>query len=111
MPDAVRLRPAKARFDSLVIDCLLRTEAAAVRSLLAGPGTQLAAYVDPDLVTRELLDGQGEVERGSFAWMWLVWRLVTAEIWLRHEAGGGTRSTTFSPLDRMIGKEEHSDDR
>lgn len=111
MPDAVRLRPAKARFDSLVIDCLLRSEAAAVRSLLAGPGVQLGAYVDPARVARELLDGQGEVERGSFAWMWLVWRLVTAEIWLRHEAGGGSESRTFSPLDRTIGKEDHSDDR
>ncbi|MET0558977.1 MAG: asparagine synthase-related protein [Solirubrobacterales bacterium] len=108
VPDQIRLRPAKARFDALVIDCLARSEAAAVRSLLADPGAQLAAYVDTAAAGRELLDGKGALEFGSFAWMWLVWRLVTAEIWLRQEAAGGSGSTTFSPLDRPISKAEHS---
>lgn len=109
VPDAIRLRPGKARFDSLVTDCLLDSEAAAVRSLLADPKAELGAYVDPALVAGELLDGEGAVERGSFQWMWLTWRLVTAELWLRQEAGGGSASTTtFSPLDPPIRNTEDS---
>jgi asparagine synthase (glutamine-hydrolysing) len=108
VPDAVRLRPAKARFDPLVIDCLAGSEAAAVRALLGDPAAELRAYVDPALVARDLLDGCGEVEIGSFPWMWLVWRLVAAEIWLREEATGGAGSTTFSPLDRLLGTTEDS---
>jgi len=106
VPDAVRLRPAKARFDPLVIDCLADSEAAAVRSLLTDPAAELRAYVDPARVGRELLDGQDGIEPGSFPWMWLSWRLVTAEIWLREEAAGRSGSTTFSPLDRLIGTPE-----
>ncbi len=103
VPDSVRLRPAKARFDSLVISCLAETEMPAVRALLTDPAAELRAYVDQEKLRRELLEEGGEIAFGSFHWMWLVWRLLTAELWLRleassgHEAGG---STTFFPLDR-----------
>jgi hypothetical protein len=102
VPDSVRLRPAKARFDSLVISCLTGAEMPAVRALLTDPGAELRAYVDQPKVRRELLEGGGEISFGSFHWMWLVWRLLTAELWLRSEASsarGAGRSTTFFPLD------------
>ena len=88
VPDAVRLRPDKARFESLVVDCLTGTEMTAVRALLTDPGAAIRGYVDQERMTRELLDGGGEHALGSFHWMWLVWRLLTAEIWLRSEISG-----------------------
>ena len=88
VPDAVRLRPAKARFESLVVDCLTGTEMKTVRGLLTSPEAAIREYVDQERMTRELLDGAGEYELGSFRWMWLVWRLLTAEIWLRSEISG-----------------------
>jgi hypothetical protein len=88
VPDAVRLRPGKARFESLVVDCLTGAEMAIVRSLLAGPEAAIREYVDQERMERELLDGRGELEPGSFRWMWLVWRLLTAEVWLRSESSG-----------------------
>lgn len=103
VPDSVRLRPAKARFDSLVISCLSGAEMPAVRALLTDPSAELRAYVDQEKLRRELLEGGGEVAFGSFHWMWLVWRLLTAELWLRSETSFGQAangSTTFFPLDR-----------
>jgi asparagine synthase (glutamine-hydrolysing) len=88
VPDSVRLRPAKARFESLVIDCLTGAEMTTVRALLTDPGAAIREYVDQERMTRELLDGEGEFALGSFPWMWLLWRLLTAEIWLRSETSG-----------------------
>jgi asparagine synthase (glutamine-hydrolysing) len=88
VPDAVRLRPSKARFESLVVDCLTGAEMATVRSLLTGPEAAIREYVDQERMERDLLDGAGELEPGSFPWMWLVWRLLTAEVWLRSESSG-----------------------
>lgn len=88
VPDAVRLRPQKARFESLVVDCLTGVEMTAVCSLLTDPGAAIREYVDQKRMRRELLDGEGAIALGSFPWMWLVWRLLTAEIWLRSERAG-----------------------
>jgi hypothetical protein len=101
VPDAVRLRPGKARFESLVVDCLTGAEATAVHSLLTDPEAAIREYVDQERMRRELLDGGGDLAPGSFHWMWLVWRLLTAEIWLRSEVSSPSRSTTFSRLDRV----------
>jgi len=88
VPDSVRLRPGKARFESLVVDCLTGAEMPTVRRLLTGPEAAIREYVDQERVGRELLDGAGDPEPGSFHWMWLVWRLLTAEVWLRSESAG-----------------------
>jgi asparagine synthase (glutamine-hydrolysing) len=88
VPDSVRLRPHKARFESLVIDCLSGAEMATVRDLLTDPGAAIREYVDQEQMKRGLLDGAGGIELGSFHWMWLVWRLLTAEVWLRSEISG-----------------------
>lgn len=88
VPDAVRLRPVKARFESLVVDCLTGAEMTTVRGLLVDPGAAIREYVDQERMERELLDGAGALAVGSFHWMWLVWRLLTAEVWLRSELAG-----------------------
>jgi asparagine synthase (glutamine-hydrolysing) len=99
VPDAVRLRPGKARFESLVVDCLTGAEMTSVRSLLMGPEAAIREYVDQARIKRDLFDGVGDLELGSFHWMWLVWRLLTAEIWLRSEISG---LQLFPPLTAPI---------
>jgi asparagine synthase (glutamine-hydrolysing) len=89
LPDAVRLRPAKALFDSLLVDSLSGADGDAVRALLSGPTAELGAFVDMAAMRRELLDRGPEGADNSFRWMYRVWRLVTAECWLRSQALSG----------------------
>jgi asparagine synthase (glutamine-hydrolysing) len=86
LPDAVRLRPQKARFDSLITDTLAGADRAAVRRLLSDPKAELGAYVELDTVRRTLLESDGEKLHDPFQWMQQVWRLSTAECWLRAQA-------------------------
>jgi asparagine synthase (glutamine-hydrolysing) len=98
LPDAVRLRPAKAHFESVIADCLAGPDDGAIRALLLDPRARIGEFVDRRRLARELLDG-GAVERGSFRWMWLTWRTVTAELWLRGEDGTGVAMpSTSAPL-------------
>jgi asparagine synthase (glutamine-hydrolysing) len=87
LPDSVRLRPQKARFESLIVDCLRGTDAAAVRRLLTAPDAEIGAYVDRSAMRRSLFDSEERFEADPFRWMWQVWRLVNAEYWLRSLAG------------------------
>jgi len=99
VPDAVRLRPTKARFESLIAAALAGPEMPAVRAILLDPAAQLRAHVDQERLRIDLLDG-GRVEIRSFRWMWLLWRTLTAELWLRTEPGGGT--SPFFNLDQDL---------
>lgn len=86
LPDAVRLRPEKALFDSLLLDCLAGADGLVARELLSDPRAELGAYVElPAMVSQLLAPADGR-ER-SFRWMWQVWRLLTAECWLRLQSG------------------------
>jgi asparagine synthase (glutamine-hydrolysing) len=89
LPDAVRLRPQKALFDSLIIDSLVGPDARAVQTLLSNPAAELAAYVDMNEMRRTLLDSGPEGAPNPFRWMYQVWHLVTAECWLRSQAQAG----------------------
>jgi asparagine synthase (glutamine-hydrolysing) len=92
LPDSVRLRPAKARFESLIVSCLTGPDAAVTRAVLANPRAELGAYLDLDRMRAELLDSEAFLRQAPFRWMWQVWRLLTAELWLRFQSG---------PLDRL----------
>ncbi len=89
LPDAVRLRPHKALFDSVLVDCLAGPDGAVVRRLLTDPGAELGAYVDRRGVERALFDTDRYRREQPFQWMWQVWRLTTAECWLRAQADPG----------------------
>jgi asparagine synthase (glutamine-hydrolysing) len=118
LPDAVRLRPGKARFETLIADCLSGADGAAVRKVLTAPDLELGAYLDPVTMRRALFDSDAQRRDSPFRWMWQVWRLLTAELWLRSQASpiGSAKAfpaassaqiaacapaapTTFSPLD------------
>jgi asparagine synthase (glutamine-hydrolysing) len=96
LPDAVRLRPHKVLFDSLLVDCLAGPDAEAVRALL-GPGAELGAYVELERVQAELLDSDRLRLTQPFRWMWQVWRLCTAECWLRVQADPHARPRAHEP--------------
>ena len=89
LPDTVRLRPQKALFNSVLIDSLAGPDSQAVQTLLSNPGAELAAYLDIEDMRRMLLDGGPERAPNPFRWMHQVWRLVTAECWLRSQATTG----------------------
>jgi asparagine synthase (glutamine-hydrolysing) len=89
VPDAVRLRPQKILFDSLLVDSLAGPDGAAVRQLLADPQAELGAYVDLPAMRRDLLDSDRRRHEQPFRWMWQVWRLCTAECWLRSQCPTG----------------------
>ncbi len=86
LPDSVRLRAAKAWFDSLIVDSLTGADAPVVRALLCDPTAEIGSYVKLDGV-RAMLDAGPDGPSGRFRWMHLVWRLVSAECWLRELAG------------------------
>ena len=92
LPDAVRLRSGKARFDSLLVDSLTGPDSAAVGALLSGPRAELAAYLDLGELRRALLDCGPAGAEDPFRWTYQVWRLVTAECWLRAQADNGSSS-------------------
>ena len=97
LPESVLLRPAKAWFDSLIADCLSDADGAAVKGLLCDRKAELRAYLDQDAMRRALFDAGGETPSGSFAWMHQTWRLLTAECWLRREAGIELRGPAGPP--------------
>lgn len=121
LPDSVRLRPGKAHFEALLADCLSGADAAAVREILTAPDLELGAYLDPVAMRGALFDSDAQRRQSPFRWMWQVWRLLTAELWLRSLASplGGLKAhsapsspriearsvaapTTFFPLDQKM---------
>ncbi len=84
IPDSLRLRPWKANLDAVFHHGLLETDRELLGRLLAGEKAEVNAYVDPELMRRELLEGgpgQGEQARAIY-----LWRLATAECWLRFQS-------------------------
>jgi asparagine synthase (glutamine-hydrolysing) len=86
VPEAIRERPVKALFDSLLVDSLTGPDREACRRLLSDPAARLGEYVEVGKLRRALLEGTpGQARGGEFRWMYQVWRLATAELWLRSQ--------------------------
>jgi asparagine synthase (glutamine-hydrolysing) len=84
VPDKVRLRAGKSLYDALAADALAGPDLAVARTLLAARDAEVRRYTEADSVARLLC-----VPRGAASgWSRPVWRLATAELWLRREAGG-----------------------
>jgi asparagine synthase (glutamine-hydrolysing) len=92
LPHSVRARTEKARFDSLIVGTLLGPDRPALKALLGHPGAEIGAYVDLDRMRRAVLSG-GPPPGQAFAWMQQVWRLATAECWLRAQSGSPSGMT------------------
>jgi asparagine synthase (glutamine-hydrolysing) len=83
LPDSVRLQGSKARFDSLIIDSLVGSDGAAARAVLTNPNAELRGLVDLDAVRRAVLEGDRAESPHPFQSTQYVWRLLTAECWLK----------------------------
>jgi asparagine synthase (glutamine-hydrolysing) len=98
LPDSIRLRPGKAWFQSLIVDCLTGPDGELLRRILADPRAEIGAFVDLAAMRRDLLEDGRRRGEDPFGWMWRVWRLLTAECWLRAEAGGDAELASLAPL-------------
>jgi asparagine synthase (glutamine-hydrolysing) len=96
LPDSVRLRPAKAWFDSLIVDCLTGPDAPAVTMLLGDRNSELGGYVERGALL-ERLDSVPAAGVARFRWMFELWRLLSAECWLRVLAGRADELPELSP--------------
>ena len=81
--DEVRQRRGKSSFDAVFHDSLA-ADLDVARALLLAPDAELRAYVDLDLVDEIELRPGAPPDLGNRQW-WSVrlWRLLTAECWLR----------------------------
>ena len=87
LPDSVRLRPAKAWFDSLIVDCLTGPDHTSMLALLGDRKSELRAYIDLKRLGHTLLEVEPRAARDRFRWMHRAWRLITIEYWLRSQSG------------------------
>jgi asparagine synthase (glutamine-hydrolysing) len=84
VPDRIRTRRDKSYFNELFVDGISSTDRPALERLLGAPDAEVNAYVRPDVVRERLLDAPPS-RRGP-AWAWALWRLATAECWLRFQS-------------------------
>lgn len=97
LPDEVRLRPEKSTFSAVFEHSLAEADLRVVRALLDPADSHLGPYVDLGVVADLLLhEVPGPGHRRE--WAQAVWRLVTAECWLRVAAGTPTVSIPPFPL-------------
>jgi hypothetical protein len=100
VPDEIRLRRGKSSFDALFHQLLAGAELPAVRQLLDPAKARLRAYVDMQLLHAQLLGGDPNSDpQGLSGWAIRVWRLATAELWLRAREGSGAIARLESELD------------
>jgi asparagine synthase (glutamine-hydrolysing) len=84
LPDAVRLRRDKTLFDAFVFSCLTGPDLEPMRRLVGDPSAEINAWVDPEVVRRELIEvDPWRHPRGIHLWATEIWRLATTELWLR----------------------------
>jgi hypothetical protein len=95
IPEPVRLRPSKSSFDALFHESLAGGELAVARSLVLADDAEVGAFVDVERVRAQLFAAPPPRTGGALqSWALQVWRLVTAESWLRHQAGRPLQAPT-----------------
>jgi asparagine synthase (glutamine-hydrolysing) len=86
VPDEVRTRRGKTYFDPLLVDCVGGEDRRLVMRLLGARDAEVLSVADGAEV-RALLDGgPSRHPQGAPSWTRDVWRLATAECWLRSQA-------------------------
>jgi asparagine synthase (glutamine-hydrolysing) len=85
IPDSVRLRPYKTRWDSLIVEIVTGEDWPAIRALLADPTAEISRYVVHERFVEDMLRPRS----GGNAWPWApdLLRFAAIELWLRREAG------------------------
>lgn len=88
IPEPVRLRPQKSTFDAVFQRSMFGAERDVLERLLADPDAEVRAFVDLDAARGELL-APGGAAPGARARALTLWRLATAELWLRAQQDAG----------------------
>jgi asparagine synthase (glutamine-hydrolysing) len=83
IPDEVRLRRGKSHFDGPFHGALAGPDAGIVQALLGTAESRTRGLVQADVVARDLLAGPPSEPRERIGWGVYLWRLLTAEMWLR----------------------------
>jgi asparagine synthase (glutamine-hydrolysing) len=86
MPDEVRLRKLKSFFSEILNRSLSGPDRAPARELLGPRTAEIYAYVKPDVIRAQFLNGADHHPRGQTAWSRELWLLIAAELWLRFQS-------------------------
>jgi asparagine synthase (glutamine-hydrolysing) len=95
VPDEVRLRRDKTYFDPLLDECVAVEDRRVIVGLLGAPDAEVLSLADRAGI-RALLDDRPS--RGGSSWTRDVWRLATAECWLRSQADPSFARTLLEGL-------------
>ncbi len=85
VPDAVRLSTRKSHLGPFFFDIVGGPDLAPIRRVLGRPDLELGGYVKVDAVRGMIDDPPAPTDPARVRWLIDVWRLVTAECWLRYQ--------------------------
>jgi asparagine synthase (glutamine-hydrolysing) len=83
LPDAVRLNRRKANIGPFYLDLISGPDSAIMRELLLDPSARVREFADGSWIDDNLPRTPTPAEPDWLMWTTVVWRLTTAECWLR----------------------------
>jgi asparagine synthase (glutamine-hydrolysing) len=83
LPDAVRLNRRKANIGPFYLDLISGPDSAIMRALLLDPRARVREFADGSWIDENLPRTPTPAEPDWLMWTTVVWRLATAECWLR----------------------------
>jgi len=83
LPDLVRLNRRKANIGPFYLDLMTGPDSAIMRELLLDPAARIRQYANPAWLDRNVPRAPTRSEPDWLVWATVVWRLATAECWLR----------------------------
>ncbi len=83
LPDEVRLNRTKANIAPFYLDLMTGPDAAVMRELLLDPHARVREYADPGWLDRNVPRTPTRADPDWLSWTTVIWRLATAECWLR----------------------------
>jgi hypothetical protein len=85
VPDEVRLSTRKSNLAPFYYDGVAGPDLGPIRRLIGLPKPEIAAYVRMEAVHRMVDNPPRPTDGNRLRWMIDVWRLATAECWLRYQ--------------------------
>jgi asparagine synthetase B (glutamine-hydrolysing) len=83
LPDSVRLNRTKANISPFYLDLLTGPDAAMIRELLLDSRARVREFADPVWIDSNVPRCPTRADPDWLMWTTVVWRLATAECWLR----------------------------
>ncbi len=83
LPDVVRLNRRKANIGPFYLDLLTGPDSAIIRELLLDSRARVREFADAAWIERNVARSPSRTDPDWLTWTTVVWRLATAECWLR----------------------------